>query len=116
MYIVNANDIVIDKFRCIKILGEYLIYTKKIPVLYIDPHNNYYFAVTEDLRKALDKLPMLMRILALFQNQEGGYMTNKLMFDIDSAVIIDENPDSQFATARIDAFSQIFWLTPFTSN
>ena len=66
MYIVNADEIVMDKFRCIKTLGEYLIYTKKIPVLFIDNHNNYYFAITDDLRKALSTLPMIMRILAVF--------------------------------------------------
>ena len=60
------NDVPeIKKFKCKKILANYLIYKKGIPLLFIDD-NFYYFVDNDKLRKILLCLPVWLKILKIF--------------------------------------------------
>jgi len=64
MYITNPTDEQIKKwYGCIKIVADYLIYNWKLSLL-ARKGIYYYFANTEDLKIALDKMPLGLKILA----------------------------------------------------
>lgn len=60
----NAKNFM-PTFKCRKILGNYLIYEKKFPVLDVD-ENYYYFLHDDALKETLKLLPLWLRFLKVF--------------------------------------------------
>jgi len=58
-------DFIKRKYRCNKILADYLIYEMKFPVLGID-EKKYYFSDTPLLQETLQNLPLWLKIAKLF--------------------------------------------------
>lgn len=59
MYVVNPETIASEKlYKCKRRMGEWLLYTKDIPVFGKDKDNkHWFFAKTEELEKALKDKP-----------------------------------------------------------
>lgn len=57
-----------DAYRCGEKIMRYLALECHIPVLSVSG-NYYYFANTEKLREALDKMPITLKALSLWQNR-----------------------------------------------
>ena len=63
MYITNIDSIPSSElYKCKKIMAEYLQKNYNQPLLNI-MNNNYYFYKTDDLRKAIDKIPFWIKLL-----------------------------------------------------
>jgi hypothetical protein len=62
--IINPESIQ-NKYKCNKILADYLIYKKGLPLLSID-NGNYYFTDNEILQDALSHLPLHLKVLKHF--------------------------------------------------
>lgn len=60
MYIVNPDKIK-NKYKCQKVVAEYLMNTCNIPLLSKDGVN-YYFMNTPELDEALKKIPLWIHI------------------------------------------------------
>ena len=61
MYIKNETEFLEKKFRCNQRVANHLIYTCGLPVLSI-AKKKYYFATTQELRDAIDNLPLLLKL------------------------------------------------------
>jgi len=62
--LTNKVDI-IKKFKCKKLLADYLIYKRGIPVLFVED-KFYYFVDNEKLQRILLCLPIWLKILKVF--------------------------------------------------
>jgi len=60
--IIN-NSVIENKYKCKKPVMRYLVYTCNLPILGLDG-DSYYFAKTEKLENALEKMPRYLKILA----------------------------------------------------
>ena len=58
---INNIEIIEKKYKCIKIVMEYLVYKCHLPVYGID-EKYYYFADTRVLRECLAKMPFYLKI------------------------------------------------------
>ena len=58
--IIN-NEVIIKKFRCNYIIGNYIIKNFDIPLLSYDV-NYVYFSDNEKLRDSLNKLPFIYKV------------------------------------------------------
>jgi len=63
--IMINNPESVSSFHCNKILANYLIYRKHLPLLSIK-NKRYYFALTWDLRNVLDNLPFWLEVAQAF--------------------------------------------------
>jgi hypothetical protein len=54
-------------YKCSKRIMEYLVYDRKLPIYGLDG-DLYYFAETDELKKALKEMPMGLKIFYLFFN------------------------------------------------
>jgi translation elongation factor P/translation initiation factor 5A len=59
--IINASKFM-PTFKCKKLLANYLIYEKNLPVLDVDD-NYWYFCDNELLHEILESLPLWLRLL-----------------------------------------------------
>ena len=62
MFVTNFEDLHIKLFGCNKQVADYLIYDAHIPIIG-QKADMYYFAQTGDLQIALDKMPLLLRMI-----------------------------------------------------
>ena len=58
-------EIISNKFKCNKMLANYLAYELHFPILGIKG-KNYYFANTPLLKECLQKLPLWLRVVKIF--------------------------------------------------
>ena len=66
MYILNEDAAEKDKiYGCGRIIATHLIYEKHLPLLAMDK-KFWYFARTEALEKALEKLPFWLKVAKRF--------------------------------------------------
>jgi hypothetical protein len=61
----NVNDLPILKFQVNKLVANYLIYEKHLPLLGIS-EGRYFFAVTDNAREVFKNLPLWLRVVKLF--------------------------------------------------
>lgn len=48
-----------NKFSCNKKVADWLVYKSHLPILSMDRKNKlYYFAITHELKKAIDEMPL----------------------------------------------------------
>lgn len=60
MYVVNPETIK-NKYKCYKIVAEYLMHTCNIPLL-CKLDNTYYFMDTSELEEALKTIPFWIKV------------------------------------------------------
>ena len=60
--ITNSNSIV-DKYKCSRLIMEYLVYQCHLPVLSVDA-DSFYFAKTNALQEALKKMPFMYKFMS----------------------------------------------------
>lgn len=63
--IINSQSWMPSAFKCKKILANYLIYERNLPVLNVD-ENFYYFVDSELLREILESLPLWLKLAKMF--------------------------------------------------
>jgi len=59
---ITNNESMPRKFKCKKILANYLLYQKKLPLLSVDGEY-YYFLDNESTKDILRNLPIWLRLL-----------------------------------------------------
>ena len=64
---VNGLDLFSNDFvtASTKVM-EYMVYKHKLPILALDDGGRYHFARTDECQKALEEMPIGLRILCLF--------------------------------------------------
>jgi hypothetical protein len=62
---INNVGVISKKYKCGGILGNYLIYVEKLPLLGIEG-KWFYFSDNEKLRKILKDLPLWLKIIGKF--------------------------------------------------
>jgi len=62
--IINIDKI-INKYRCNKVVSNYLIYQLHFPLLGIKG-DNYYFADNEVLRECVENFPLWLKFINIF--------------------------------------------------
>jgi len=58
-------DFIKHKYKCNKIMADYLVYDKHFPVLGLDG-KDYYFSDTPLLQESLRNIPLWLKIAKLF--------------------------------------------------
>lgn len=61
---INNYNIIPNKFKCKKLLANYLIYEKHFPILSVDG-KYYYFLHNDLLEETLERLPPLLKLISL---------------------------------------------------
>lgn len=63
---INNIEIIKDKYGCNRIVANYLIYKKNLPLLGIDKWGRFYFTYDYKLYDILKHLPFLVKVASLF--------------------------------------------------
>jgi hypothetical protein len=68
MYVVNPEKTDVTRlYKCQKLISDWLIYTEHISPFGRSQDGQFYFAKTEKLKEALERLPLHLRVVEFFQ-------------------------------------------------
>jgi hypothetical protein len=59
---LNNPEVILDKFECNHIVANWLIYKKHLPLLGLK-NQVYYFAKTDELKKAMKEMPIYVKMM-----------------------------------------------------